>query len=74
MGGSWRSPIHRIEVNWRPEGKADRGNETNGADDMKLNWATRITILRIVLIIPFVSCMLKINDPELSAAWQITMR
>lgn len=41
---------------------------------MMLNLATRITILRIVLIIPFVSCMLKINDPELSPAWQVTMR
>jgi len=41
---------------------------------MKLNWATRITILRILLIIPFVSCMLKINDPDLSAAWQRAMR
>ena len=41
---------------------------------MKLNWATRITILRIVLVIPFVSCMLKINDPDLSLALQTTMR
>jgi len=31
---------------------------------MKLSWASRITILRILLIIPFVSCMLKINDAE----------
>jgi cardiolipin synthase len=33
---------------------------------MKLSWATRITILRILLIIPFVSCMLKMNDTELT--------
>lgn len=39
---------------------------------MKLNWATRITILRILLIIPFVSCMLKINDP--SPVMRNTMR
>lgn len=32
---------------------------------MILNWANRITIARILLIVPFVSCMLKINDPEL---------
>ena len=32
---------------------------------MNLNWANRFTILRILLIVPFVSCMLKINDPEL---------
>lgn len=41
---------------------------------MKLNWATRITILRILLIVPFVSCMLKINDPDLSPALQRAMR
>jgi CDP-diacylglycerol--glycerol-3-phosphate 3-phosphatidyltransferase len=33
---------------------------------MKLNWANRITITRILLIVPFVSCMLKTNDPSLS--------
>lgn len=32
---------------------------------VKLNWATRITIFRILLIIPFVSLMLKINEPDL---------
>jgi CDP-diacylglycerol--glycerol-3-phosphate 3-phosphatidyltransferase/cardiolipin synthase len=41
---------------------------------MKLNWATRITILRILLIIPFVGFMLKINDPEFSPAMQNLMR
>ncbi len=33
-------------------------------DIMKLSWANRITILRILLIVPFISCMLKINDAE----------
>jgi len=41
---------------------------------MKLNLATRITLLRILLIIPFVSCMLKINDPDLSTSLQSVMR
>ena len=41
---------------------------------MKLNWANRITILRILLIIPFVSCMLKINDAALSEAMRDVMR
>ncbi|HDZ68797.1 MAG TPA: CDP-alcohol phosphatidyltransferase family protein [Phycisphaerales bacterium] len=41
---------------------------------MNLNWANRITILRILLIIPFVSCMLKINDAALSDAMRNTMR
>jgi cardiolipin synthase (CMP-forming) len=33
---------------------------------MTLSWANRITILRILLIAPFISCMLQINDPEWS--------
>jgi CDP-diacylglycerol--glycerol-3-phosphate 3-phosphatidyltransferase len=41
---------------------------------MKLSWANRITILRIFLIVPFVSFMLKINDPDLSPALQVAMR
>jgi len=31
---------------------------------MKLAWANRITIARILFIVPFVICMLKINDPD----------
>ncbi len=41
---------------------------------MKLNWACQITILRILLIIPFVSCMLKINDPALGQQMRDVMR
>jgi len=41
---------------------------------MKLNWASRITIFRILLIAPFVSFMLKTNDPALSPGEQNAMR
>jgi len=41
---------------------------------VKLNMANRITILRILLIIPFVICMLKINDAALSGSMQDIMR
>lgn len=41
---------------------------------MKLNWANQITIIRILLIAPFVSCMLKINDPALSEPMHNVMR
>lgn len=41
---------------------------------VKLNWATRITIFRILLIIPFVSFMLKTNDPSLSNSARNVMR
>ena len=41
---------------------------------MKLNWANRITIFRILLLVPFVSCMLKIHDSALSEAGRNAMR
>jgi len=41
---------------------------------VKLNWANRITIFRILLIIPFVSFMLKINDPILNDFTRDIMR
>ena len=41
---------------------------------MRLNWANRITISRILLIIPFIIFMLKINDPSLSETTRNTIR
>jgi CDP-diacylglycerol--glycerol-3-phosphate 3-phosphatidyltransferase len=41
---------------------------------MKLSLASRITIFRILLLAPFVSFMLKINDPALSPRVQNAMR
>lgn len=41
---------------------------------MKLNWANRITILRVLLIVPFIITMLQINDPKLSEQMQVMMR
>jgi len=41
---------------------------------MKLNWANRITILRVLLIVPFVIVMLKTNDPSFSPLLQKTTR
>jgi CDP-diacylglycerol--glycerol-3-phosphate 3-phosphatidyltransferase len=40
----------------------------------KLNWATRITIFRILLTVPFVSFMLKTNEPALSQAARNAVR
>jgi len=31
---------------------------------MKLTWANKITIMRILLIVPFIMCMIKANVPE----------
>ncbi len=41
---------------------------------MTLNWANRITIIRILLVPPFVSLMLKTNDVALSYGAQNAMR
>ena len=41
---------------------------------MKLSWASRITIFRILLIVPFVSLMLKTNDSAISPSAQNAMR
>jgi cardiolipin synthase len=41
---------------------------------MKLSWASWITIIRILLIIPFVSFMLKINDTAISEPMRDVMR
>ena len=41
---------------------------------MKISWPTRFTLLRIFLVIPFVSCMLTINDPELSSSARTAVR
>ena len=41
---------------------------------IRSNWANRITIFRILLIIPFVSFMLKTNDAALSDAARNAMR
>ncbi len=41
---------------------------------MRLTWANRITILRILLIFPFVSFMLKVNDPKLTETMRHAIR
>ena len=41
---------------------------------MKLSWASRITIARILLIVPFIICMLKINNTALSESTRDLMR
>ena len=41
---------------------------------MRLSWANRMTVLRILLIAPFISLMLKINDAELGAGARVTIR
>ncbi|MCX5644530.1 MAG: CDP-alcohol phosphatidyltransferase family protein [Phycisphaerae bacterium] len=39
-------------------------------DRFRLSWPTRITIMRILLIVPFVDCMLSMHDPQISESRQ----
>jgi len=43
-------------------------------DIMKFTWATKITLLRILLIAPFLMLMLNTNDPELTSQQQNYLR
>jgi len=40
----------------------------------KLSWPTRITLMRILLIVPFVECMLNTHNPQLSESTQDLLR
>lgn len=40
----------------------------------RLSWPTRITLVRILLIVPFVDCMLSTHDPKLDPASQNLLR
>lgn len=44
------------------------------ADTFRLSWPTRITIVRILLIAPFVGCMLNTHDPQFSEHTQELLR
>lgn len=37
---------------------------------LRLSWPTRITLVRILLLLPFVDCMLSMHDPQISASKQ----
>jgi CDP-diacylglycerol--glycerol-3-phosphate 3-phosphatidyltransferase len=43
-------------------------------DRFRLSWPTRITLARILLIAPFVDCMLSMHDPHLTASRQDLVR
>jgi CDP-diacylglycerol--glycerol-3-phosphate 3-phosphatidyltransferase/cardiolipin synthase len=43
-------------------------------DAYRLSWPTRITLLRILLIAPFIGCMLDTHDPQLSERTQELLR
>lgn len=39
---------------------------SRSAERFRLSWATRITLVRILLIVPFIICLLNINDPSIA--------
>ena len=46
----------------------------NHGEGFRLSWPTRITLGRILLIVPFVDCMLSMNDPQLAEPGQRLLR
>lgn len=46
----------------------------NRSREFRLSWPTRITLVRIFLIVPFVVCMLDTHDPQFSPARQDLLR
>ena len=46
----------------------------NRGNQFRLSWPTRITLGRILLIVPFVDCMLSMNDPQLAESGQRFLR
>jgi cardiolipin synthase len=44
------------------------------AQRSKLSWATRITLVRVVLLVPFVICLVNINDAAISERMQTGLR
>lgn len=40
----------------------------------RLSWATRITLLRVLLVVPFVICLVNINDPTVSPGARTGLR
>ncbi|MEN6333654.1 MAG: CDP-alcohol phosphatidyltransferase family protein, partial [Phycisphaerales bacterium] len=58
------------------QGKGLRGllSRVGRADPSRLSWPTRITIARILLIAPFVGCMLNTHDPQFSEAARVLVR
>lgn len=49
-------------------------NWLSRSNELRLSWPTRITLVRILLIIPFVDCMLSMHDPSLTAAGRSFLR
>ncbi len=48
--------------------------QPRSTERFRLSWATRITLLRVLLIVPFVICLVNINDPAVSPAARTGLR
>jgi cardiolipin synthase (CMP-forming) len=49
-------------------------NWLHRGDAFRLSWPTRITLVRILLLLPFVDCMLNMHDPQFSESEQNLVR
>jgi len=63
-----------MDDNLRKKGIWDLLGRVRRTDGFRLSWPTRITIMRILLIAPFVGCMLNTRDPQFSEVTQRCLR
>ncbi len=47
---------------------------SRSAERFRLSWATRITLVRVLLVVPFVICLVNINDPTVSPSARAGLR
>src|SRR5512133_459694 len=64
----------RMDYDLQNKGLRSLLGEARRADTFQLSWPTRITIMRILLIAPFVGCMLNTHDPQFGEAGRTLLR
>jgi len=63
-----------MDYDLRKQGLRGLFRRVRRADTFRLSWPTRITLMRILLIAPFVGCMLNTHDPQFSDRTQEFLR
>jgi CDP-diacylglycerol--glycerol-3-phosphate 3-phosphatidyltransferase len=63
-----------MDYDLRNQGLRGLLSRVRRVDASHLSWPTRITLMRILLIAPFVGCMLNTHDPQFSERAQVFLR
>ncbi|MDH7598351.1 MAG: CDP-alcohol phosphatidyltransferase family protein [Sedimentisphaerales bacterium] len=72
--GLWRREPPQALSRWEHASWLVSGGHCDYHHAMKLSWATRLTIMRILLVVPFISCLLMTNDPDLGQVARAYLR